>query len=392
VTERLYYHDSYLTRFRAGVVDANPDRTRVYLDRTAFYPTSGGQHFDTGALGGAAVIDVIDEGERIAHVTASPVTETEVEGVIDRARRFDHMRQHTGQHLLSAVFIQLLDAPTVGFHLGAEACTIDIQRDALTADAIRAVEKRANEVVLENRAVTVEFREAAGDLGLRKPADRAGGLRIVGIADLDRSACGGTHVRWTGEIGPILIRKLDRIRGIVRVEFLCGMRAALRARADFEALAAVSRVLSCPFDEAPLLVAAQQERLQSAEKTRTRLAAELARIEGRELWRDTPPRPSGRRIAVRAVPAFTDDLRALALSFIAGPASCFIAVAGDPPGILLATSADSGIHAGNVLKAALAKHGGRGGGNAALAQGSGPSKEALEKVRAEVEGEMEQGE
>ena len=135
-------------------------------------------------------------------------------------------------------------------------------------------------------------------------------------------------------------------------------------------------------------MAAQQERLQSAEKTRTRLAAELARTEGRELWRDPPPQPSGRRVASRTVPAFTDEVRALALSFVAGQASCFIAIAEDPPGILLATSADSGIHAGNVLKAALAKHGGRGGGNAVLAQGSG-AKEALEKVRAEVQGQME---
>jgi alanyl-tRNA synthetase len=389
VTERLYYHDSYLTRFRARVADANPERTRVYLDRTAFYPTSGGQPFDTGTLGGAAVVDVIDEGERIAHVTASPVTEAEVEGVIDGVRRFDHMRQHTGQHLLSAVFIQLLDAPTVSFHLGAETCTIDIQRDALAADDIRAVEGRANELVLENRPVIVEFREAAADLGLRKPADRPGELRIVSIAGLDRSACGGTHVRATGEIGPIMIRKLDRIRGTVRVEFLCGLRAVLRARGDFEALAAVSRVLSCPLDEAPLLVAAQQERLQSAEKARTRLASELAASEGRELWRDTAPRPSGRRIAGRKVQAFTDEFRALALSFAAGQASCFIAMAEDPPGILLAASADSGIHAGNALKAALARHGGRGGGNAALAQGSVPSKEGLEKVRAELEKELE---
>jgi alanyl-tRNA synthetase len=308
---------------------------------------------------------------------------------VDEARRFDHMRQHTGQHLLSAVFIQLLDAPTVSFHLGAEACTIDIQRDALTAADVRSVEKRANELVLENRPVTVEFRDAADELGLRKATDRAGEIRIVDIADLDRSACGGTHVGATGEIGPIAIRKPDRIRGIVRVEFLCGMRAILRARADFDALVGVCRALSCPLDEAPLLVATHLERLQNAEKTRARLATELARIEGRELWRDTAPRPSGRRIAVRTVPGFMDEVRALALSFVAGKAACFLAQAEDPPGILLAVSSDSGIHAGNVLKAALAKHGGRGGGNALLAQGSGPSKEAVEKARADVEKEME---
>ena len=387
MTERLYYRDSYLTRFRARVLDANPEQTRLYLDRTAFYPTSGGQPFDTGTLGGSPVVDVIDEGERIVHVTSAPVTEAEVECIVDEARRADHRQQHTGQHLLSAVFIQLLDAPTVSFHLGAEACTVDIQRDALTADQVRAVEKRANELVLENRPVTVSFHDSAAELGLRKPADRGGELRIVAIADLDRSACGGTHVRSTGEIGPILIRKLDRIRGIVRVEFLCGARAIMRARADFDALASVSRALSCPLDEAPLLVASQQERLQAAEKGRTRLAAELAKIEGRELWRQTEPGPSGRRVIVRTVPSFTEEVRAMALSFATGESACFIAIATDAAGILLAASADSGIHAGNVLKAALTRHGGRGGGNAALAQGSG-SAEALEKVRREVEADV----
>jgi alanyl-tRNA synthetase len=388
MTERIYYRDSYLTRFQARVVDANPERTRVYLDRTAFYPTSGGQPFDTGTLGGVAVIDVIDEGERIAHVTAAPVAQTEVEGVIDEARRFDHMHQHTGQHLLSAVFIEMLHAPTVSFHLGADACTIDIQRDALSADEVRAVERRANDLVMENRAVTVEFRDTIDDLGLRKATDRTGEVRIVTIAGLDRSACGGTHVRATGEIGPILIRKLDRIRGIVRVEFLCGTRAIARARADFDALAGVCRVLSCPLDEAPAHVSALQERLQTAEKSRARLAGELARIEGRELWRSTEPRPSGRRIAIRNVPALTEEVRVLALSFVASESACFIALASDPPGILLAASADSGVHAGNVLKAALAKHGGRGGGNVALAQGSVPSKEQLDRARADIETEL----
>jgi len=388
VTERLYYHDSYLTRFRARVVDADAARTRVYLDRTAFYPSSGGQPFDTGTLGGAPVLDVIDEGERVAHVTAAPVTEVEVEGVVDQARRFDHMQQHTGQHLLSAVFVERLAAPTVSFHLGADACTIDIQRDSLSAEEVRKVEKRANEIVMENRAVTVTFHDAQEDLGLRKASDREGELRVVGIADLDRSACGGTHVRTTGEIGPIVIRKLDRIRGIVRVEFLCGMRAVVRARRDYEALQAVSRALSCPLDEAPALVAAQQERLQSAEKARARLATELAKAEGRELWSSTAPGASGRRFASRTVSAFNDETRALAQSFIAGASSCFMAIAEDPPGILLATSADSGLHAGNLLKAAVTRQGGRGGGNAALAQGSVPSKEALDAARAELEREV----
>jgi len=276
----------------------------------------------------------------------------------------------------------------VSFHLGAEMCTIDIQRDSLSAEEVRRVEKRANEIVTEDRAVTVTFHDAKEDLGLRKASEREGELRVVSIADLDRSACGGTHVRATGEIGPVVIRKLDRIRGIVRVEFLCGMRAVIRARRDFEALQAVSRALSCPLDEAPALVVAQQERLQSAEKARARLATELAKAQGRELWSNTASGASGRRFASRTVPAFNDETRALAQSYVAGASSCFIAIAQDPPGILLATSAGSGLHAGNLLKAAVTRHGGRGGGNAALAQGSAPSKEALEAACEELEREV----
>ena len=388
MTERLYYRDSYLTEFRARVVESSPDGTRVYLDRTAFYPSSGGQPFDTGALGGVRVIDVIDEGERIAHITTAPVSPAEVDARIDRERRFDHMQQHTGQHLLSAVFIDLLNAPTVSFHLGEASCTIDIQRGSLSPAEVRTVEKRANEIVFENRPVSVSFEDASADLGLRKPTERQGEIRIVSIANLDRSACGGTHVRATGEIGPILIRRLDRIRGTVRVEFLCGMRAVREARRDYDALAAVSRVLSCPPEEAATIVAVQAERLQAAEKTRSRMAIELARVEGQKLFANTVPGPTGRRVATRTAPSFDDELRALAQSFASGESACFIGITENPPGLLLAASATSGIHAGNLLKQIFSKNGGRGGGNAGLAQGSLPSREALSAALAEIEREL----
>jgi alanyl-tRNA synthetase len=197
MTDRLYYHDSYLTEFRARVVDVSPDRQRIYLDRTAFYPTSGGQPFDVGQLGGSDVIEVVDEGERIAHVLSEPLAETEVDGRIDGDRRFDHMQQHTGQHLLSAVLLGMFDAPTVSFHLGAESSTIDISR-ALDSGQLLQAERRANQIVFENRPVTVSFQHSSEDLGLRKPTEREGQVRIISIRDLDRSACGGTHVRATG--------------------------------------------------------------------------------------------------------------------------------------------------------------------------------------------------
>jgi alanyl-tRNA synthetase len=379
MTDRLYHHDSFLTEFRARVLDAGPDQQRIYLDRTAFYPTSGGQPFDTGQLGGRNVIEVIDEGDRIAHVVDGPLTEGEVEGRVHLDRRFDHMQQHTGQHLLSAVLLEMFDAPTVSFHLGAESATIDVAR-ALEPGQLREAERRANRIVFENRPVTISFQHSSEDLGLRKPTEREGQVRIISIQDLDRSACGGTHVRATGEIGPILLRKLDRIRGNLRIEFLCGGRAVARARADFEALSEIARVFSAPLDDAPALVADQREKLQETDRARRRLATELAEARGRALYVETQGGEDGVRRALRRVEALSEESRAEAQSFTASGPALYLAVAENPPSVLLAASKDSGFHAGNLLKPALAEAGGRGGGNAALAQGSVPSKEMLDKL------------
>ncbi len=301
MTDRLYYQDSYLTEFRARVVDASPERQRIYLDRTAFYPTSGGQPFDVGKLGGIDVIEVAaDDDGRVAHVLAAPLAESDVAGTIDWPRRFDHMQQHTGQHLLSAVLIELFRVPTVSFHLGVDACTIDVT-GSLDAAQMRKAERRANEVVFENRPVAISFQDSTEDLALRKPTEREGLIRIITIQDLDRSACGGTHVRSTGEIGPILIRKLDKIRGNIRIEFLCGMRAVERAHADYETISAIARSFSSPLDETPALVDAQREKLQETDRARRRLATELAQARGRNLYADTAPGADGIRRVQRRV-------------------------------------------------------------------------------------------
>jgi len=380
VTERLYYHDSYLREFRARVIDAGPDRQKIYLDRTAFYPSSGGQPFDTGRLGGVEVLEVVDEDDRIAHLLRAPLIGDEVEGAIDWRRRFDHMQQHSGQHLLSAVLIEMFAATTVSFHLGTEVSTIDIVR-TLDANQIRQAERRANEVVLENRPVSVSFQDSSEKLDLRKATEREGTVRIIGIQDLDRSACGGTHVRSTAEIGPILIRKMDRIRGNQRLEFVCGLRAVDRARADYDALSAIARSISSGLDEAPAAVSAQMEKLQEAEKIRRRLGTELAQAKGRELYAATAPNAEGFRKIEQRVPALSEELRAEAQSFTAGEKSVYMALAENPPAVLLAVSKDSGLNAGEILKAALTAAGGRGGGSATIAQGSLPSAEALARLR-----------
>jgi alanyl-tRNA synthetase len=381
MTERLYYHDSYLCDFTAHVVAVSSDGATAYLDRTAFYPTSGGQPFDTGWIAGIPVLAVADEGERIAHQLAAPLTVEDVACSIDWKRRFDHMQQHTGQHLLSAVFEELLGLGTVSFHLGQETSTIDLEAASVESRGVRDVESRANQIVCENRQVIVQFEQRAEAQGLRKPSEREGTLRIVSIEGLDRSACGGTHVHATGEIGAILIRKLEKVRQTIRVEFLCGARAVARARADYEALSRVAQLFSAGLDEAPALVAAQLEDGRTADKARRKLELELAAYRGRELYQATPPDPDGmRRYMHRAPSGSMDELGALARSFTAGPKAVFLAALEKPPSVVYAVSEDLGNDAGQAVKQALADAGGRGGGNARLGQGSVPDAALLDAV------------
>jgi alanyl-tRNA synthetase len=381
MTDRLYYTDSYLREFDARIAERSEDGRTVYLNRTAFYPASGGQPCDTGTIAGVSVLDVADEGERIAHHLARPLDSGAVECAIDWSRRFDHMQQHTGQHVLSAVFEEWLGLHTVSFHLGAESSTIDLEGGAVEPGAVAEAERRANEIVFENRPVAVDFQHAAEATGLRKPTDREGTLRIVSIQGLDRNACGGTHVRATGEVGTILLRKLEKVRQTVRVEFLCGGRAVRRARADFEALSKTSQLFSAPFEEVPAMVAAQLETARANDKARRKLELDLAAYQGRELYLATEPGADGvRRVTRRVVKGSLEELRAIAQSFTEQPKAVFIASLADPPSVLLAASADAGMDAGKALKMALTEAGGRGGGNARIAQGSVAEAAALERV------------
>ena len=384
MTERLYYQDCYLREFRARVLETTGGGRRVYLDRTAFYPTSGGQPFDIGTLGGANVIEVIDEEERIAHVLDAPIAAAEVDAQIDWSRRFDHMQQHSGQHLLSAVLEELFKIPTVSFHLGAEVCTIDVAASSLASVQIDQAEVCCAEIVGEARPLAITFEDAAADLGLRKESQRTGTLRVVTIQGIDRSACGGTHVRTTAEIGPVLIRKTEKIRGNTRLEFVCGLRALNQARADFRTLQELSRQLSAPAAETPGLVSAHLERIKTLEKANQRLASEIAQREGREQWAAAVPDAQGIRRAVEQVEqgAIDDAIRTRAQTFVGQGRALFLAVSKNPPSVLLSASADSGVHAGDRVKSAVAAAGGRGGGNQTLAQGSLPATADLDAITA----------
>jgi alanyl-tRNA synthetase len=380
MTDRLYYTDAYLRDFDATVVDRAEDGRRVYLDRTAFYPTSGGQSHDTGTLGGQAVLDVVDEDERIAHLLAAPVDGNRVRGSVDWPRRFDHMQQHTGQHLLSAVLHELGGHATIGVHFGRQSSTLDLDATVLEHGRLVEAEVRANEIVAENRAVEVSFEEPEQATGLRKASAREGTLRIVTIRDLDRSACGGTHVRLTGEIGPILIRKSERVKKNLRLEFLCGARAVRRARADLDLLARLAGHFSAAADELPALVEAQRAELRATASERRDLEESLAAYRASALHAATRADADGVRRIVVEEKGPVERLRPLAQALAALPGAMFVGWTADPPALLLSTSADSGLDAGATLRSALAVVRGRGGGNARLAQGTAPTTAELERA------------
>ena len=384
-TKRLYYTDSYLTDFDASVVEVTDDGRRVYLDQTAFYPTSGGQPHDLGSLAGARITDVIDEGERIAHLVETAVASDggAVHGSVDWARRFDHMQQHTGQHLLSAVLEELHGFHTVSVHFGRDYSSLDLDVESVSAERIVEVEARANAIVAENRAVTTSFEDASQASGLRKESGRTGTLRIVSIAGLDRSACGGTHVRATGEIGAILVRKVERVRKSARLEFVCGLRAVRRARADFESLTRIAGALSASLDDAPALVAAQSEQLRAGENERRRLERELAGHRARALYDAAPADERNLRV-VRQDAATMDELRTLAQATIALPRAVLLGTIGEPPSLLVATAEDTGLDAGRLLREGVNKVGGRGGGSSRIAQGSVPDAGRLTEAVASV--------
>jgi alanyl-tRNA synthetase len=384
-TDRLYYHDSTLLSFEAAVVERAEEGRRIYLDRTAFYPTSGGQPHDTGVLGGIAVVDVIDEDDRIAHLLAAPLAADRITGQIDASRRRDHMEQHTGQHLLSAVFEDLFAHRTVSVHFGPDSATIDLAAGTLSATQAGKAETRANDLVREDRPVTIAFEEATAARGLRKASDRQGVIRIVTIAGLDRSACGGTHVSATGEIGSIQIRRIERAKQLVRVEFLCGGRAVTRVRADYDLLASLAATRSAAPAELPALLDKERAELKAALATRHELEARIARYRAAELYAAATPRSSGIRWLVERLPeGGAEALRPLGQAITAMEKVVLVGTIELPPALLVASSADSGVDAGQLLKMRVQEFGGRGGGSPRVAQGSVPDQAALAGVTARL--------
>jgi alanyl-tRNA synthetase len=381
-TERLYYSNCYLQEFSARVIRTTPDPrgARVYLDRTAFYPESGGQPSDYGMLAGNPLLDVVDEGDEVAHIIAEDPPFKPVHGSIDWTRRFEHMQQHTGQHVLSAAFERTAAYKTVSFHLGAESSTIDLDSDRVGAGQIEAAEELANQVVFENRPVQISFRPAseAQQLDLRKPTFREGDIRLVEIEEFDLSACGGTHVNRTGGVGIISVRKVERAKGTTRVEFVCGGRALRHARQDFNLLSEAARLFSTGLEDVPELIAKQAQDLRAAGKDIQKLTEDLAGLEAARLWQEAPER-GGVRVVQRVLEA-AEAKKAKFVAHAVGKqpnAVALVGVKGVPTALFFAQTPGGKANVADVMKQTLAKFGGRGGGTRDFAQAGGMPEDQL---------------
>jgi alanyl-tRNA synthetase len=403
--DRLYYADSALTEFTATVTDIREhSRTdgaslwQVALDRSSFYPTSGGQPHDIGTLSATApsgarleapIVDVEeDEHGEVWHLTSKPLLAgTQIEGRIDWARRLDHMQQHSGQHLLSALFYQELRALTVSFHLGDILSTIDLNAESIEPAQLAHIEKLANEIVAEARPMTVRIvsEEDANLLlqagTLRKLPVRSGDMRIVVISgeggpnpDLDINACGGTHVSATSQVGAVLIRGTERIRQSTRVSFLCGNRAISAARADDALLTQLGREFSIGRPDLPAALARIKADIKASGKERQALREELANYHAARLIVEDPPQNDLRIVRRIFADRDAEYIKLLASRVISAAPHTIALLAStqqqqSPATVVMGCSKELGRNAGELLRVALAQSGGRGGGSATLAQG-----------------------
>ena len=391
MTERLYYNDSHLTEFEArvvGVTERVSGWTAVTLDRTAFYPTGGGQASDTGTLNEARVVECIDARDLgVLHVVQGRGLEVgaRVVGRVDWPRRLDHIQQHTGQHILSQAFVALFDAETRGFRMLEQYCEVDVALEDPTEERVEQAVELANRIIWEDRAVTVRqvTKEEAAGLRLRKESDREGELRLIEIEGFDLTPCGGTHALRTGEVGLIAARSFDRAKGLTRVDFVAGGRALADYRRANRAARSVAGLFSTARDEAPAAAARMlEENKQLARRARS-LEEVVARVEAEELLEGSAPLAGGARLCARVYDGRdAESLKKLAQAVIAHPQT--VALLGSRDGeaarLVFARSLDAPGDMNELLRAACQLLGGRGGGRPDMAQGGGHNVEKLEEA------------
>jgi alanyl-tRNA synthetase len=380
MTERLYYDDAYCVKFSAQVAQrlAVENRPAVVLDRTCFYPTGGGQPFDIGMLDASAVVDVFtrDEDSAVVHVLDGEVVKDEVICQIDWARRFDHMQHHTGQHILTQAFVQVANASTVSFHLSRDSVTIDLDVATIELDTLLQVEQLANQVVWENRPVTARLidPDSAAGVRIRKIPEKlhTQGLRVIDVQDFDLTACGGTHVAHTAEIGMIKVVRLERRGDKTRVEFRCGGRALRDYQDKNSIINQLTAQLTCSAPEIPDAVKRLQDDARQLQRGLKDANSQLMDYEVESLLSRAADRNGVRVVKAAFEGRDAGDLRILANKLIQLPdVVALLGTSGEKAQLAFARS-ENVSHAMNALLAkALETLGGRGGGQAGFAQGGG---------------------
>ena len=376
MTRRLYYEDSHLRAFDAVVqaVEERDGSIWASLDRTAFYPGGGGQPSDRGTIEAHAVTEVAESNGSIWHRVDGPLgAGSSVSCTVDWPRRFDHMQQHTGQHILSRAFVELASADTRSFHMGEEEVTIDVDHSGPAEDLLRAVEERASAIVWEDREVTTHVvpREEALRFPLRKPPDVEGLVRVVEIGAYDWSACGGTHVHRSGEVGLIAILGTERYKGGTRVSFVAGRRALRRLRQRSDILR--DACLEFTAGESDLLRAVRrlkEERNQLDRRIKPLVRESLEREAVRLL--EEAPRGGNGPVVARALPERDPDEVGLLAGLIAGRGGIALLVSGGPSPRAHFCAPAGTISVGPLLGEICRRHGGRGGGRPESAQGTIP--------------------
>jgi len=401
-THRIYYDNAYEREFSARILsceaippDVSAGRVHqawaVVLDRTALYPASGGQPHDLGKLGDSNVLEVRDEGEDIVHIVDRELPGGSVAGCVDWNRRFDHMQQHTGQHLLSAMFQERFGLPTVSFHLGEDFCTIDLRGPEPSDEILEGTERAANRIIFEDRPIVVRYatREQLAEMGVRKQVEREGILRVIEIAGADLQPCGGTHVASTGQIGLVLVRKRSKVRQDWRIEFVCGGRAERFARGDFRQLREVAQTLNCAPEEA---VAAAKRMVAERDAHFASLRAALQQLATAEAALAVQALPAeaavgGVRVVDRILDGAAAEYLGLFATALAKHEKVIALVAGPQSGdVVFAQHPAAGRDMAALLKQVLGEVGGKGGGARDFARGkladAAALRRALELARA----------
>jgi alanyl-tRNA synthetase len=386
VTVSLYYRDPYLRAFDTTVVErrAIDGQRGVVLAETAFYPTSGGQPHDTGRLDEARVTDVVvDEDGEVVHVVADELELGPVHGEIDWARRFDHMQQHTGQHILSQAFIETCGAETVGFHMGEESSTIDLGRAPLDADQVTAAETAANRIVMEDRPIHARFvpERELPDLPLRKLPVVEGPIRIVEVEGYDWSPCGGTHVATAGQVGPVKVIRVERRKELSRVHFICGWRALADHRHKQEIVQALTAHLTTSEDELLASVERAEEEARQLYKDLGATQEALLAFEVVEWLRDAETVGSWRVVCLAFEERDPAVLREAARRLTEQEGVVALLGTAQPqPQFVFAAAEDVDVHMGKLIREATAAVGGRGGGRPSYAQGGAAEGAQVERA------------